>query len=561
MRIGFVILASVFLLAAVTHAQVGDFNGDSIYDCHDMELLQAVKRAGSNEPRFDLSGDGSVDDRDIDSWLVEANSVLGYEIYLGDVDMDGDVDHRDFNTMAVNHFIRVGVDTVVSGWCRGDYDGDGIVNSADRNEIGSNWLKGVPWDRDNPELGNLDRGTAVVELPVLPSSLEAWSGDGIVFARTAQFDLVAISQRSPRGVLATNVIARMRNDTDEFVSIDNVRLSGDVHQAWLSVPFGLSQPTAKGEPVPGPAYHQDWIRYDSHVLISPSEAGSGAGHGYDGIDEINDGSDPTDQAGALPAASGFPPFLGIGEISSRRVTDIFYVVQDRPINNLGLAHAVTPAEIPLSGELGEVFLTIGLQGANEEYLPLPDMGVVDSVPVPFFARPCDFDRNGACDVNELNALIAAIGSDDPTYNLDANPRVNSDDVDVWLNFAGRVDGAIVRGDTDLDGDVDASDLNHLALNWLIPGEFGWAGGDFDGNGNADSADLNVIGLNWQHGKQLVAPAVPEPHLPLRFFAILFLGSVRAIHGSKSRSLQGGCDFFAKQSEPFTKPTMLGSLSS
>jgi hypothetical protein len=84
--------------------------------------------------------------------------------------------------------------------------------------------------------------------------------------------------------------------------------------------------------------------------------------------------------------------------------------------------------------------------------------------------------------------------------------VNNLDVDEWLTLAG---DKYVRGDTDLDGDIDASDLNNLALNWLIPGDYGWSGGDFDGNGIADSADLNLIGLNWQHGAAVNSP-VPEP---------------------------------------------------
>ncbi len=82
---------------------------------------------------------------------------------------------------------------------------------------------------------------------------------------------------------------------------------------------------------------------------------------------------------------------------------------------------------------------------------------------------------------------------------------------------------LVVGDTELDGDVDAADLNHLALHWQIPGDYGWSGGDFVGNGVADSADLNRIGLNWRHGTSPVAAAVSEPHsfwLMLLFLCLL-----------------------------------------
>ena len=55
----------------------------------------------------------------------------------------------------------------------------------------------------------------------------------------------------------------------------------------------------------------------------------------------------------------------------------------------------------------------------------------------------------------------------------------------------------VEGDINLDGKVDARDLNLLALNWHSTASYGWENGDFDGNGAADAADLNAMALNWQ----------------------------------------------------------------
>ena len=81
---------------------------------------------------------------------------------------------------------------------------------------------------------------------------------------------------------------------------------------------------------------------------------------------------------------------------------------------------------------------------------------------------------------------------------------------AWLAVAGtaNIGGPYPNGDANLDGRVDPSDLNAMALNWER-NVTGWSSGDFTSDGVVDAADLNVIGLNWLSGS--VAPAaVPEP---------------------------------------------------
>ena len=97
--------------------------------------------------------------------------------------------------------------------------------------------------------------------------------------------------------------------------------------------------------------------------------------------------------------------------------------------------------------------------------------------------------------------------------------IDLSDRDAWLADAqmGVPGVTFVTGDTDLDGDVDASDLNNLGVHWLMSGQLGWRAGDFDGSGMVDAADLNNLSLNWQH-VSVAARAVPEPQPPVWLLA-------------------------------------------
>ncbi len=66
------------------------------------------------------------------------------------------------------------------------------------------------------------------------------------------------------------------------------------------------------------------------------------------------------------------------------------------------------------------------------------------------------------------------------------------------------------GDTDMDMDVDSTDLATLGQNWDPFGSTHvWGEGDFDGNGNVNSTDLASLGLNWVPGGYAVG-STPEP---------------------------------------------------
>lgn len=115
----FMLLVWVVSFAEYVPAQDPDINRDGIVNCHDAEAVQFAVRDGVPNPPFGGS---------LDSWLGAAADSLGYRVINGDTDVDGDVDRWDFHTLAGNHFTRVGVE-VFNGWCRGQFDYDGIINA------------------------------------------------------------------------------------------------------------------------------------------------------------------------------------------------------------------------------------------------------------------------------------------------------------------------------------------------------------------------------------------------------------------------------------------------
>ena len=114
---------------------------------------------------------------------------------------------------------------------------------------------------------------------------------------------------------------------------------------------------------------------------------------------------------------------------------------------------------------------------------------------------CDFDSDGGCRLDDINLLVGALGSIDPTFDVNGDGgSIDQADVNEWLVIAGtwNIGRAYVRGDTNLDGRVDATDLNTLAMNWQLDDAAiaRWGGGDFNGDRVFDTKDLNVIGANW-----------------------------------------------------------------
>jgi hypothetical protein len=131
----------------------------------------------------------------------------------------------------------------------------------------------------------------------------------------------------------------------------------------------------------------------------------------------------------------------------------------------------------------------------------------------------DFSGDGNVDVLDVDSLVGEIvsGTNGGIFDLTGEGTVDESDLAEWLSAAATHNGfseAYLHGDSNLDGSVDATDLNNLALNWRKDEDVAlWSAGDFKPNGVVDSGDLNELALNWRQAIRTASTAnspVPEP---------------------------------------------------
>ena len=202
----------VLSLILISETTAQDVNNDGRFDCADADLIGMAVQNQSPDLSFDFDENGVLSHGD----LFAAISRSGFK--SGDANFDGEVDRLDMNQVGLNW------QQSVTSYCQGDFDYNGFVDAADKGHIGINWQIG-PLGID----GNMP--AANVSLIAPPSRLDAWNG-GFVFAEAGPFELVAIAQRAPDGLLATTVAIRTKDPNHKVVTFDDVEITGDAHQVF-----------------------------------------------------------------------------------------------------------------------------------------------------------------------------------------------------------------------------------------------------------------------------------------------------------------------------------------
>lgn len=203
-----------------------------------------------------------------------------------------------------------------------------------------------------------------------------------------------------------------------------------------------------------------------------------------------------------------PPLVGSATISALTVDEI---------NILGTPGITVPAGYYANGSpfnlifLGEPFSEAELLGYAYDYEQ-----ATQHRKAPTLAQLGDFDGNGVLDVLDIDALSSKLRTTDIVFDVNADNRVNSSDIFVWVKELAKT----YLGDANVDGTFSSGDL--LAV--LQAGEYEdtlrrnsvWSEGDWDGDREATSRD---IVLAFQEGAYEQEPratttAVPEPSTQL-----------------------------------------------
>ncbi|MCA9149585.1 MAG: hypothetical protein KDA92_09815 [Planctomycetales bacterium] len=146
---------------------------------------------------------------------------------------------------------------------------------------------------------------------------------------------------------------------------------------------------------------------------------------------------------------------------------------------------------------------------------------------------CDINRDGSCDVADIDALTLAIVEANTTSAMDLNADGNVDtlDRDYWVHDLMN----LYYGDSNLDGVFDTSDLVLVLQAGQfeddVVGNATWATGDWSGDLEFSTSDLITAFQDggFEQGPRSAVAAVPEPaSITLALFAgMLLLNQRRA----------------------------------
>ena len=135
------------------------------------------------------------------------------------------------------------------------------------------------------------------------------------------------------------------------------------------------------------------------------------------------------------------------------------------------------------------------------------------------------------DVGNLVTGVATTASTDRLDLID-DDTLNAADITEWLSQAATANGPsspYLRGDSELDRDVDITDFNALAANFGSRGAWPlWHEGNFDGDRDIDITDFDILAANFA-SEGYGASAVLEPSaFLLALLVVILLGGMRFV---------------------------------
>ncbi|MEQ9453046.1 MAG: hypothetical protein RLN76_00460 [Phycisphaeraceae bacterium] len=114
-------------LALLYEGLAGDFDGNSLVNADDIDLLADAIRSGSNDLQFDLNSDLQLSSLDLDYMIQEILNTL-----LGDTNLDQAVDLVDLSILASSF-------GGTSGWAGGNFNTDTLVDLIDLSTLAANF--------------------------------------------------------------------------------------------------------------------------------------------------------------------------------------------------------------------------------------------------------------------------------------------------------------------------------------------------------------------------------------------------------------------------------------
>lgn len=149
--------------------------------------------------------------------------------------------------------------------------------------------------------------------------------------------------------------------------------------------------------------------------------------------------------------------------------------------------------------------------------------------------PGDFNKNGALDAADIDALTAAsaAGNNPAAFDLTNDNAVNVSDVNHWVKDLAKT----WIGDANLDGEFNSSDfVQAFQKGKYETGQAAvWTDGDWDANGKFESSDFVAAFQDggYEKGPVAAVASVPEPALGMTL--LVMLGVAGASCRAKRRS--------------------------